>query len=106
MISKDLQHVRDYEKSESASVSKEERSVFHFSPRIGWLNDPNGFSYYKGECTLEESVELIKKKSRNYAKRQYTWFNNQMNLKWFNVNYKNFDKTCVEVYDYILKKVV
>ena len=52
MISKELQHVRDYEKSESASVPKEERPVFHFSPRTGWLNDPNGFSYYKGEYHL------------------------------------------------------
>ena len=52
MISKELQHVRDYEKIESASVSKEERPVFHFSPRIGWLNDPNGFSYYKDEYHL------------------------------------------------------
>ena len=52
MISKELQHVRDYEKCESASVTAEERPVFHFSPRIGWLNDPNGFSYYKGEYHL------------------------------------------------------
>lgn len=52
MISKELQHVREYEERESAFVTEEERPVFHFSPRIGWLNDPNGFSYYKGEYHL------------------------------------------------------
>ena len=52
MISKELQHVREYEERGSALVTGEERPVFHFSPRIGWLNDPNGFSYYKGEYHL------------------------------------------------------
>lgn len=30
--------------------------------------------YLDGLCSLEESVELVKRKSRNYAKRQLTWF--------------------------------
>ena len=63
------------------------------------------FDYFDGKESLEYTINNIKQKSRKYAKRQYTWFNNQMNLKWFNVNYKNFDKTCIEVYDYILNKV-
>ncbi len=32
------------------------------------------FPYFRGEGTLEESVEMVKKNSRNYAKRQCTWF--------------------------------
>ncbi|MBE6550927.1 MAG: tRNA (adenosine(37)-N6)-dimethylallyltransferase MiaA [Ruminococcaceae bacterium] len=32
------------------------------------------FGYFKGEMSLEESVELLKQKTRNYAKRQLTWF--------------------------------
>lgn len=51
------------------------------------------FAYFKGEQSLEETLELIKKNSRNYAKRQYTWFNNQVPVKWFEVNLNNFDKT-------------
>lgn len=59
------------------------------------------FSYYKKECSLEESIELIKKKSRNYAKRQYTWFNNQFDVKWFDVNLDNFNETIKEVTSYL-----
>lgn len=59
------------------------------------------FSYFNNEITLEEALELIKKKSRNYAKRQYTWFNNQFNTKWFNVNLDDFDETVKEVMDYV-----
>ena len=32
------------------------------------------FKYFDGECTLESAVELIKRNSRRYAKRQMTWF--------------------------------
>ena len=62
------------------------------------------FKYFNGELSLEESLELIKKNSRHYAKRQYTWFNNQMNIKWFDVDYDNFDNTINEVTKYIEDK--
>ena len=59
------------------------------------------FEYFDGNITLEEAKEEIKKRSRHYAKRQYTWFNNQMDLKWFKVNYEDFTKTENEVLEYI-----
>jgi len=59
------------------------------------------FSYYKNEISLEDAIELIKKKSRNYAKRQYTWFKNQFDVKWFNVNLNNFNETVKEVISYL-----
>lgn len=59
------------------------------------------FMYFDGKISLEEARELIKKRSRNYAKRQYTWFNNQMNVKWFNADLNNFDDTINEVVSYI-----
>lgn len=59
------------------------------------------YSYFDGDITLEEAKELIKKRSRNYAKRQYTWFNNQMDITWFNVDFKNFNNTIKEVEKYI-----
>ena len=59
------------------------------------------FAHYRNEISYEEAIELIKKKSRNYAKRQYTWFNNQFDVKWFDVDLENFDKTIQEVIEYL-----
>ncbi len=42
--------------------------------------------YFLGNQTLTETAELIKKNSRNFAKRQYTWFNNQMQVNWYDIN--------------------
>ena len=33
-------------------IKEEERPAFHITPYVGWMNDPNGFSYYKGEYHL------------------------------------------------------
>ncbi|MBQ9544845.1 MAG: tRNA (adenosine(37)-N6)-dimethylallyltransferase MiaA [Clostridia bacterium] len=38
------------------------------------------FDHFKGECSLDEAVGLIKKRSRNYAKRQMTWFRKYLSL--------------------------
>ena len=59
------------------------------------------YEYFKGNITLDEAIELIKKNSRNFAKRQYTFFNHQMDVKWFDVNFDDFDETVNEVYEYI-----
>lgn len=44
--------------------------------------------YFLQDRTIEEVKELIKIHSRQYAKRQYTWFKNQMPVQWFDVNDK------------------
>lgn len=59
------------------------------------------YKYFDRENSLEESIELIKKNSRNFAKRQYTFYNHQMDVKWFEVNFDCFDKTVLEVFEYI-----
>ena len=40
---------RDYEKAHLADIGREERPAYHVSPAMVWMNDPNGFSYYKGK---------------------------------------------------------
>lgn len=62
------------------------------------------YDYFKGLISLEESKELIKRNSRRYAKRQYTWFNNQMDVTWFKVDVQHFDKTVQEVLTYVQNK--
>ena len=47
-ISRELVRARMYEAEHEAFVPAADRSVFHFSPRVGWLNDPNGLSYCDG----------------------------------------------------------
>lgn len=52
MISVQLTEARAYERLHGAAVSPEQRPLFHLSPTVGWLNDPNGFSFYQGEYHL------------------------------------------------------
>jgi tRNA dimethylallyltransferase len=59
------------------------------------------FDYFEGKISKNEVLELIKKNSRNYAKRQYTWFKNQFDMNWFEVNLNDFDETVNNVYDFI-----
>lgn len=42
------------------------------------------FDYFDGNCSFEEAVELVKRNSRRYAKRQLTWFRRDVNTAWFN----------------------
>ncbi len=61
------------------------------------------YSYFDNFNTLEESLDLIKQRSRKYAKRQYTFFNHQLPIEWFDVDYSNFDETIGLVYSYLTK---
>ena len=62
------------------------------------------YDYFDGNISLDEALELIKQRSRKYAKRQYTWFNNQMNVNWFQVDFDDFNNTIKEVEEYIDKR--
>ena len=42
--------------------------------------------YLKGDYNLEEAVRLIKRDTKRYAKRQYTWFNKDKRIEWFNID--------------------
>ena len=42
------------------------------------------FDYFDGLITLEQAVELIKRNTRHYAKRQLTWFRRDADVEWFN----------------------
>ena len=42
--------------------------------------------HLEGETTLERAVELIKRNTRHYAKRQMTWFRKDKRIHWFEVN--------------------
>ena len=47
-----LAAAREYESTQAEMISPQERPVYHLTPMAGWMNDPNGFSYYRGEYHL------------------------------------------------------
>lgn len=62
--------------------------------------------YLDGEYTLDEAVEIIKRDSRRYAKRQLTWFRRYKDAKWFNLDeYSDKKELEKEVNNYIEKRL-
>lgn len=59
------------------------------------------YSYLDGNVSLEEAIDKIKQNSRHYAKRQYTFFNHQLPVVWFETDYNNFNNTIEKVENYI-----
>lgn len=72
-------------------------------PLINGIGYKELYDYFDNKISLEEAIENIKHNSRKYAKRQYTWFNNQMNVNWFNVDFNDFNNTINEVVNFIEK---
>lgn len=53
-------------------------------------------AYYHGQYDLEEAIDLVKKNTRHYAKRQLTWFKRYKDMKWFNISEYDSDADCLE----------
>ena len=47
-----LERARDYEREQAPRLPADERPLFHLTPLVGWMNDPNGFCYSKGRYHL------------------------------------------------------
>ncbi|MBO5095372.1 MAG: tRNA (adenosine(37)-N6)-dimethylallyltransferase MiaA [Bacilli bacterium] len=88
---------------------EEAKKIYDSNIRTKAIMTPIGykelFPYFEKEKTLNECLDLIKQNSRKYAKRQYTWFNNQMDINWFDVDFNNFNNTIDEVHTYVTKKI-
>ncbi len=76
-------------------------------PHSRILNSGSGYkefyAYLQGTKTLEDTIEEIKKNSRRYAKRQFTFFKHQFPTKWFETNFENFQETINQVLEDIKK---
>ena len=84
---------------------EEVKKIYDLNIRSKAIMTPIGykelFEYFDGNIKYEEAINLIKQRSRRYAKRQYTWFNHQMDIKWFEVDYGSFNNTINDVIKYI-----
>ena len=54
------------------------------------------YAYFDKQVTLEDAINNIKKNTRHFIKRQYTFFKNQMDVNWVNVNFQDFKETIQE----------
>lgn len=70
-------------------------------PLLNAIGYKEVYSYLDGNISKEEMIEKIKQNSRHYAKRQYTFFNHQLKIKWFETDYNDFNNTIKEVESYI-----
>lgn len=59
--------------------------------------------YLEGKTTKEDAIEILKTNTRRFAKRQFTWFKADSNIKWFDLtNLNEIDKVINNIYNYIL----
>ncbi len=61
--------------------------------------------YLEGRYDLAEAVDLVKKNTRHYAKRQLTWFKRYKDMQWFNISEYDSDESCLEeIFKWLEKK--
>lgn len=84
---------------------EEVKSLRKYQDKSRVLNSAIGYKellcYLNGDISLTDAVSLIKKNSRHYAKRQYTWFKNKMDINWFSVNLEDFSQTVSQIQDFL-----
>ena len=84
---------------------EEVTSLKDYYPTSRILNSGIGYKefvdYFQHNKSLEEVLEEVKKDSRHFAKRQYTFFNHQFQVNWFDVNFQSFNETIKKVYESI-----
>ena len=89
---------------------EEVKDLYQKYPNSKVLHSAIGYKeiidYIEQRTTLDDAIYLIKKKSRNYAKRQYTWFNNKMHVNWIETDYDNFDNTYQKAIELIENKTI
>jgi tRNA dimethylallyltransferase len=60
--------------------------------------------YLENRCTLDEAKEAMKKNTRNFAKRQMTWFRAESRLQWIDVENKETGRIIEEIFAHVTRK--
>ena len=77
------------------SLQKQKENVWELQSFQG-IGYKEWKDYFLHNESKEFCVEKIKKNSRNFAKRQYTWFHNQMDVHWYDVEKQDFQQKLME----------
>ena len=67
-----------------AGLEAEARAMLPYRdlPALQTVGYKEMFSYFDGECTLDEAIRRIQVNTRHYAKRQLTWWRRDTDIKW------------------------
>jgi tRNA dimethylallyltransferase len=82
----------------NAGLEKEAREYYHLK-HLNSLNTVGYrefFAYFDGEISREKAIELIKRNTRRYARKQLTWFRNDIEMSWIEPNQANEIITFIE----------
>lgn len=62
-------------------------------------------AYLEGEMTFDDAIELLKRDTRRFAKRQLSWFRRMKDIHWLDVTEKNFSEHLESIHDIIAGKL-
>ena len=60
--------------------------------------------YLDGVISLAKAIELIKRDSRHYAKRQFTWFKQKKDYIWYNLDERSEEEILADIKNFLIKK--
>lgn len=69
---------------------------------MGGIGYKEIIDYIEGNTDYQETINVLKRNTRRFAKRQYTWFLKDKNIKWFSMdNLDKIDETLDNIFKYI-----
>jgi tRNA dimethylallyltransferase len=74
----------------ASGLEEEARSLYRYKGlnALNTVGYRELFSWFDGEITREKAIELIKRNTRRYAKKQLTWWSKDKNITWFDASEK------------------
>ncbi|AHI53037.1 tRNA (adenosine(37)-N6)-dimethylallyltransferase MiaA [Spiroplasma culicicola] len=70
------------------------------------IGGPEIIQYLKQEIDYDQTIALMQRNNRRYARRQMTWFRNQYdNVHWFEHQYSDFEQMCDQVLEFLKTKI-
>lgn len=84
-------------------LEQEVKTLYEKGYRVNAISYKEFYKYFENEQTYDETIELIKKNTRHYAKRQLTYFRNKLDVRWLQVDRTQKEDTLSEAFNIIEK---